>query len=49
MFQWQHVHGAEQIQRNINGMEKQWVGGALQVGTFGTFRLQYILGLPSQT
>ena len=40
MFQWQQVHGAEQHQRSINNMEKQWAGGLLhQVNRFflGTF------------
>ena len=36
MFQWQHVHGAEQHQHNINNIEKQWMCGVPQVGTFVT-------------
>jgi len=31
MFQWQHVHGAEQHQHNINNIEKQWMGGVPQM------------------
>ena len=36
MFQWQHVHGAEQ-----HNIEKQWMGGVPQVGTFVTCNTKF--------
>ena len=50
MFQWQQVHGAEQHQRSINNMEKQWAGGLLhQVNRFLLGLLLQSFCLSSQT